>query len=178
MEPKCWNHGIRRRIMNAKSEKRMLNKPEGHHCFACGTDNPIGLHLDFHQSGDMVCTDIRLGEYHVGWENVAHGGIISTLLDEIMSWAVMVAKKSFSVTRKMNIKYIRNVLIDTPLTVCGKVTDDSDPPKVQAKAEIRDGEGRLLVRSVGEFVLVQKEKLTEVPDKQKQDMTELFKTFD
>ena len=156
-------------------EKRVdIQKPQGHCCFACGTANPIGLNLKFYQIGDAVCSDITLGKYHEGWEDIAHGGIISTLLDEVMSWAIMYSKKIFIVTRKMDIKYVRNVLIGTPLTVSGKLVDDASPPKIQAKAEIRDDEGRLLVRSRGEFVVLPEEKFSSLPASFKNQMASLF----
>jgi uncharacterized protein (TIGR00369 family) len=159
-------------------EKRVgIEKPQGHYCFACGTANPIGLNLKFYRVGDTVCSDITLGKYHEGWEDIAHGGIISTLLDEVMSWAIMYAKKTFIVTRKMDIKYVRNVSIGTPLTVTGQLVDDASPPKIRAKAEIRDQEGRLLVRSNGEFVALPEEKFSSVPASFKGQMAALFESF-
>ena len=159
-------------------EKRVdIEKPEGHHCFACGTANPIGLNLKFYCRGDAVCSDITLGKYHEGWQDIAHGGIISTLLDEVMSWAIMYSKKTFVVTRKMDIKYVRNVLIGTPLTVTGRFVDNAKPPLVKAKAEIRDDKGRLLVRSNGEFVVLSEERLSTVPRSFKDEMFSLFERF-
>ena len=154
-----------------------IKKPEGHHCFACGTDNPIGLDLKFYSLGDSICSDITLGKYHEGWQDLAHGGIISTLLDEVMSWAIMYSKKTFVVTRKMDIKYVRNVLIGIPLTVTGRFVADAKPPLVKAKAEIRDDEGRLLVRSNGEFVVLSEERLSTVPRSFKDEMFSLFERF-
>jgi uncharacterized protein (TIGR00369 family) len=162
----------------SEAEKAYIAKPEGHYCFACGTANPIGLNLRFYRNGDAVCADVTLKRVHEGWEGLAHGGIISTLLDEAMSWAIMYLKKTFLVTRKMSTKYVRNVTIGTPLIVSGKLTDDSNPPKVTAKAEIRDGEGRLLVRSTGEFVVLSNEDLTSVPEGMKQEMADLFRRFE
>jgi len=159
-------------------EKRVdIEKPGGHHCFACGTDNPIGLNLKFYALGDAVCSEITLEKYHEGWQDVAHGGIISTLLDEVMSWAIMYSKKTFLVTRKMGIRYLRNVLIGTPLTVTGRIVDDTKPPKVKAKAEIRDDEGRLLVRGSGEFVMLPEERLSTVPRSFKEEMFSLFERY-
>ena len=158
-------------------ERINIQKPQGHHCFACGTANPIGLNLRFYRLGDAVCSDITLGKNHEGWENVAHGGIVSTLLDEVMSWAIMYFKKIFLVTRKMEVKYIRPVLIGTPLVVKGEVIDDSEPPKIRARADIRNAEGNLLVRSIGEFVELPREKLPSVPDELKEEMLGLFKRF-
>ena len=160
-------------------EKRIdIRKPAGHHCFACGTANPIGLNLKFYSLGDAVCSEIVLEKYHEGWQDMAHGGIISTLLDEVMSWAIMYSKKTFVVTRKMDIKYVRNVLIGTPLTVTGRFVGEAKPPLVKAKAEIRDNEGRLLVRSNGEFVVLPEERLSTVPKDFKDEMFLLFESFD
>jgi len=160
-------------------EKRVpIKKLQGHNCFACGTANPIGLNLQFYRFGDAVYSDITLGKNHEGWENMAHGGIVSTLLDEVMSWTIMYFKKTFLVTRKMEVKYIRPVLIGTPLIIKGEVMDDSKPPRIKARAEIRDNESNLLVRSLGEFVELPMEKLSSVPEGLKEEMLSLFNNFE
>ena len=159
-------------------ERVKIQKPQGYHCFACGTANPIGLNLQFFRLADAVYSDITLEKNHEGWENVAHGGIVSTLLDEVMSWMIMYFKKIFLVTRKMEVKYIRPVLIGTPLVIKGEVMDDSKPPKIRARADIRDDKGNLLVKSIGEFVELPKEKLFSVPEKLKKEMLLLFENFE
>ena len=151
-------------------EKTDIPKPEGHYCFACGTANPIGLNLRFYRMGDAVCTDVTLGKNHVGWENIAHGGIISTILDEVMSWTVLYFRKVFFLTRKMDIKYIRPVLIETPLTVRGRLLNNEDPKKIMAKGELFNNDGNLLAKSRGEFVSLVKEDLKSVPESLKKEM--------
>jgi len=160
-----------------KDEKIELPKPEGHYCFACGTANPIGLNLQFYRHGDTVCTEITLGKYHEGWENMAHGGIISTILDEVMSWTILYFKRNFFVTRKMDIKYVKPVSVGEPLTVMGRLLDDSKPPKIKVRADMRDKEGKLLVRSHGEFVEIPKKRLNLIPERMKEDMLLLYKNF-
>lgn len=160
-----------------EEERVAIEKLEGHYCFACGTANPIGLNLDFYRMGDAICTDITPGKYHEGWENMTHGGIISTVLDEIMAWTIMYSERKFFVTRKMEIKYIRPVLVGTSLTVKGLITDTSEPPKIKAKAEIRDNNGSLFVKSKGEFVLLSEEELSNVPEGMKKEMLSLFEKF-
>jgi uncharacterized protein (TIGR00369 family) len=162
----------------ALDEKRMdIPRLEGHHCFACGTANPIGLKLRFYNMNDSVCADITLGKNHEGWQNMAHGGIISTLLDEVMAWTIMYFKRIFFVTRKMEIKYVRPVLIGVPLTVKGRMMKDRKAPYIGAVADIFDDKNQLLARGTGEFVEIPKDKLELVPDGLKQDMIELFNKF-
>ena len=158
-------------------QKVLLPKPEGHHCFACGTANPIGLNLQFYRLGGRVCADITLMRNHEGWENMAHGGIISTLLDETMAWTILYFQRTFFVTRKMGLKYVRPVLIGIPLTVCAELILPVDREKLRVKGEIRDDGGRLLVRSTGEFVLLAEERLSAVPAGLKKDMRALFDRF-
>jgi len=171
-------HFDSRKGNRAMTESRIeIPKLQGHHCFACGTENPIGLNLQFYQVGEAVCTDIVLDKVYEGWEGMVHGGIISTLIDEVMSWTAMYSKKVFLVTRNMNIKYVKPVMIGTPLRVKGRLVDDSEPPRIKVSAEIRDHDGRLLVKGSGEFVAVPKEKLNAIPESFKEQMDSLFARF-
>jgi uncharacterized protein (TIGR00369 family) len=159
-------------------ERIRLPKLQGHFCFACGTENPIGLNLRFYRSNDNICTEITLGKYHEGWQNMAHGGIISTLLDETMSWTIIYFKRTFFVTRRMEIKYIRPILVGMPLTVKGRLTKEKKEPYIGAVADVCDQEGRLLARAKGEFIELPKDKLELVPENLKDDMIVLFSQFE
>lgn len=158
-------------------ERIEIPKLQGHFCFACGTANPVGLNLRFYRSDESICTNITLGKYHAGWQNIAHGGIISTLLDETMSWTIIYFKRIFFVTRRMEIKYIRPVLVGVPLTVKGRLTKDKKEPLIGVTAEVFDEEGQLLARAKGEFVELPKDKLELVPEGLKEDMIALFNRF-
>ena len=163
-------------ILKVRNEKKIeLPKPQGHLCFACGTDNPIGFNLRFYRLGDTICSDITLGKYHVGWDNIAHGGMISTLLDETMSWTIIYFEKVFTVTRKMEIKYIKPVKIGIPLTVKGRLMKDQNNPSIiKVRAELFDDKGKILVRGIGEFVMLSDDKLSIISDNMKKEMILLF----
>jgi len=163
--------------MNSNKDSVPLPKLQGHHCFACGTDNPIGLNMQFYRLEDMVCSDITLERNHEGWEGMAHGGIISTLLDEVMSWTVLYFKRTFLVTRKMNMKYIKPVPLGVPLTARGKILDEAGAPKIVIRGEIVDAQKKLLVRSRGEFVMLAENQLSSVPQGLKQEMMDMFENF-
>jgi uncharacterized protein (TIGR00369 family) len=125
----------------------------------------------------MVCSDITLERNHEGWENMAHGGIISTLLDEVMSWTVLYFKKTFLVTRKMEIKYIKPVPLSIPLTARGKILDEPGYSKIEVRGEIVDAAGKLLVRSRGEFVMLAENQLSSVSNGLKREMMDMFEDF-
>ena len=160
------------------SSKTPIPILEGHDCFACGTNNPIGLKLDFYRQGDSVCSDVVLNRNHVGWQNMAHGGIISTLLDEIMSWTVIYFKKAFSVTKCIQIRYLRPVPVEVPLTVKGTITTGRESPSCKAEAILLNTKGKVLAKGEGEFVALSGDRLTHLPDDFKDQMTELFKKYE
>ena len=156
-------------------EKFIIPKPQGYNCFACGTANPIGLNLNFYRSKDSVCSEITLGQYHVGWEKIAHGGIISTILDEVMSWTILYFKRVFFLTRKMELKYIKPVLVGIPLKIKGRIMETaSTDNRVKVRAEMRDNRGSLLAVSTAEFVLIGKEELSPVLEGSKKEIFALI----
>ena len=53
-------------------------------CFGCGSSNPIGLRLIHRLEGGQLVTEFVPGEDHQGWPGIAHGGIITTLLYEVL----------------------------------------------------------------------------------------------
>ncbi|NLD39489.1 MAG: PaaI family thioesterase [Desulfatiglans sp.] len=141
-----------------KANKLKIKKPEGYFCFACGTANPIGLNLEFFAVGNKVITETTLNRYHVGWSDIAHGGIISTILDEVMSWTILYIKRCFFVTRKLEIKYIKPVKIGVPLIASGSILTNSEDDKiVKATGELRDNHNSLLAKASGEFIIIPRE---------------------
>jgi acyl-coenzyme A thioesterase PaaI-like protein len=155
-------------------ERIPLPRIEGYDCFGCGTNNPIGLRMIFYRQGDAVCSDVILNRHHVGWQNMAHGGIISTLLDEVMAWTVIYRKRSFSVTRRMTVRYQAPVPVDVPLTVRGAIAEECAAGTCRTSGLLLDGEGKTLATGEAEFVLLSAERLTALPEEVKREMTELF----
>jgi len=154
-----------------------IPKLEGHNCFACGTENPIGLNLSFYRQGEYICSDISLEKDYEGWENMAHGGIVSTLLDEVMSWTVIYFRRIFFVTRRMKIKYIKPVPLYRILTVKGKMIEGENRRLCKAKGLIQDEEKNTLVRGEATFAILSGKDLSLVPDKVKREMDSLFERF-
>jgi uncharacterized protein (TIGR00369 family) len=160
------------------NEKRIdIPKMEGVFCFGCGTENPIGLNLYFYASGDYVCADFTPGKNHEGWENMVHGGILFTLLDEVMSWTILYLERVFFVTRKMEIKYVKPVMVGTPLTVRGSVRDTSKRPMIKVSGEVIDQAGKILTKGIAEFIELPEEKLSSISKESKEEMKALLEKY-
>jgi uncharacterized protein (TIGR00369 family) len=81
-------------------------------CFGCGKKNPIGLKLQFLETGKELRASWQPSETYQGYPNILHGGIIATLLDEIGAWCVSVKIGTAGVTSEMTIKFLHPVYIN------------------------------------------------------------------
>jgi uncharacterized protein (TIGR00369 family) len=75
-------------------------------CFVCGPKNDRGLHLSFKENKqqDLVESEVNFPREFQGWGQVVHGGLISTVLDEVMIKAAVL--KGFKcVTAEINVKF-------------------------------------------------------------------------
>ena len=65
--------------------RHSLRVREDGYCFACGSENPIGLKLDFKLvDGRTEATFVPARE-HQGFVGIIHGGLIGLALDEAMA---------------------------------------------------------------------------------------------
>ena len=75
------------------------------YCFACGEKNPIGLHLTFNFDGEKVTTKKILPREFEGYEGAAHGGIISTMLDETMCKFISAKYHERALTGRLEVRF-------------------------------------------------------------------------
>ena len=118
---------------------------ESEMCFACGPQNPIGLKLKFNWDGKEVKAEFTPGELYQGWSGLVHGGIISCLLDEAMSYAALYSGVN-SLTARMQVRFKRPLPIDEPLTVTGSVTRKTRR-LVETRGEVRLADNTLVAES-------------------------------
>ena len=95
-------------------------------CFVCGQENPIGLKADFSTDTDSCSShaELQLKAAFQGWQDVVHGGILASLLDEACIYACR-AKADQCVTAELQIRYRKPVPVGSQVTVVGQLTDSS-----------------------------------------------------
>jgi uncharacterized protein (TIGR00369 family) len=132
-----------------------------HNCFACGTLNTHGLQLELHAGGDRCWVETTLTDRFQGWDEIAHGGIICTILDEVMAWA-LVDHDLWGVTARMSVDFKRPVRIGRPIRAEGRVVEVRKR-LVDAEGELLDAiDGTLLARSQATYVGAPEEKKREL----------------
>ncbi|MDD5569785.1 MAG: PaaI family thioesterase [Bacteroidales bacterium] len=87
-----------------KKIKNPFVESENYNCFGCSPHHPFGLKMKFFEEGDEIVAFWEPDNLYQGWNNILHGGIQATLMDEIGSWAVFVKLKTSGVTTKMEVR--------------------------------------------------------------------------
>ena len=83
---------------------------EGYQCFGCCPENPVGVHMEFYEDGDDIVCFWRPQAHFQGWVDTLHGGIQSTLIDEIASWVVFRKLQTTGVTNKLEVKFLKPIM--------------------------------------------------------------------
>ena len=121
-------------------------------CFACGSANPIGLHLDgFRVEGDEVVADWSPRPEYRGFESVLHGGIVAVALDEICAWAAIFFEGTMAVTASLDIKYRAPAAPDAEYLLAGRVVDRSGS-RLRLSGEVRDRAGAPVASAKGVYI--------------------------
>ncbi|MCL2790204.1 MAG: PaaI family thioesterase [Desulfobulbus sp.] len=127
---------------------------EGQTCFGCGADNPAGLHMAFHTDGQRLYSFVSVPPSMVGWDRIAHGGILSTILDEIMGWSVIYLLGKIGVTKSMTVEFKKPVQVEQPLTAIGAIGEAVSDRQIVVAGEIYNAENTLCARATGTFAVM------------------------
>lgn len=109
---------------------------DDHQCFVCGQENPLGLRLRFRKDAPALEAeaDLLFPAHLQGWQDIVHGGLLATVLDEAMVQAAM-AGGITCVTAEITVKYRKPARTGTPYVLSGKA--------LAGKGRILTAEGRV-----------------------------------
>jgi acyl-coenzyme A thioesterase PaaI-like protein len=137
-----------------------VKQPNSRHCFVCGLENPVGLHLHIYEvEPGVIETTYTAPEHFQGYPGVLHGGIVATLLDEIAGRVHMGSdplRPRFMFTAKMEVKYRKNVPIGRLLRIVGKAG--------KSRGRMAEGWAGIYDDETGELLAEGSATLINVPD--------------
>jgi uncharacterized protein (TIGR00369 family) len=136
---------------------------EPHNCFACGELNEHGLKLQLHLEERRSWSEFVLDDRFEGWRGVTHGGIIATILDEVMAWA-LVAEDNWGVTARMSLEFRRPVLVGTRVRAEGWIVR-SRRRLVDTAGQVVDSEGIVLATAEAVYVAADEERKRELMER-------------
>ncbi len=120
-------------------------------CFCCGADNERGLHLQVtYPEKGAAETSVAVPEWFSGWKSMAHGGLLATVLDEIMAHACIgVAQRA--VTAEITVRYQKAVETGSTLKAVGKVAE-ARGRILMTQGWLYDAEGNVVAEASARFL--------------------------
>jgi acyl-coenzyme A thioesterase PaaI-like protein len=132
------------------SEDTSGNSGRGVMCYACGEQNERGLHMEFRREGDRTVCEYTPCAYQQGYPGRMHGGLVATMIDEAMGWAVYGARE-WGATARLNVRFRAPVRLDQALRIEAWITRDRSR-LIELRGEVRDESGKLLAEGDGAFM--------------------------
>lgn len=142
-------------------EDGRINVDMDHNCFGCGRSNAHGLQLSFfsHELGGVWTPFVPAPKFE-GYSGMVHGGVISTVLDEVMAWSLY-RNETWAVTGALNIRYRAPIRVGERTRAIGWEVDRRGRRIEMAGELCREADGAILAKGTGTFV--------QVPDSQAEE---------
>ena len=131
-------------------------------CFSCGPRNSAGLQLKFEREGDTVTTTFQGREEHQGFPGYLHGGIISALLDEVMS-RVSLLENRWTMTARMTVRFRRPITLDKQVTAFSRKTR-AHGGFLEARGWVELPDGSVAADAEGKFAFLEPETLARMTE--------------
>jgi len=122
-------------------------------CFGCGVNNPYGLKMTFFTDGTALFSDVTVPRHLGGWNNLVHGGVLSTICDEITGWTAMYRLQKMVLTKTITINFRKAVFITDTLRAEGRIVETTNSEAV-VEGSIYNGKEELCVTARGVFALL------------------------
>jgi acyl-coenzyme A thioesterase PaaI-like protein len=110
--------------------------------------------MTFYTDGEALYSWVTPPAHVCGWKNILHGGILTTILDETMGWAVICLLKRFPLTKETTVSFSRPVLLDKgEIRVESRIVQYPGDRQVIVQGEVYQGNDEPSVSALGTFGL-------------------------
>ena len=127
-------------VSNECHAASMETLPQTKACFGCGHGNPAGVSLKMKSDGKAVYADWLPRQEHAGFSHAVHGGVIATVIDEMMAWACGVLGGKFAYSVDMNVRFHKVIEPGMLIKCIGKLEENRRGKLFLASAELKSEE--------------------------------------
>ncbi len=121
-------------------------------CFVCGEQNKIGLKAKFFFNNGRAVTEYIAERRFEGYKDIFHGGIISTLLDEVMIKALL-SMDIYAMTVELNVRFHKIVTIGQKLNFTGRL-EKKHGRLYLTRGEAKNEDGEMVASATGKYLEV------------------------
>lgn len=121
-------------------------------CFVCGPANPIGLHVRFRLDGDVCRGEFTPEPAHVGYDGVTHGGILFSLMDDVMANIIFLGGER-CYTARAETRYRHPLAVGTPVRLEGRLLRRKGRLAECGGAVLRQEDGVIVAEATARFIV-------------------------
>ena len=126
-------------------------RSDANKCFVCGPANPIGLKLVFRLEDDVCRSEYTPADHHCGYDQVTHGGLIYSALDDVMAnWIFLKGIRAY--TAKCDIRYKDSLPTGTPVRLEGHCLKERGRLVVMQGKMIRQDNDQIVAEAEASFM--------------------------
>jgi uncharacterized protein (TIGR00369 family) len=107
--------------------------------------------MRFFTDGSAVYSRVRVPEHLCGWSHIVHGGVLTTILDEVMSWSAITLLKRIALTRGIAVEFIKPVHVGRELKAEGRLRETGDKNDAVTEGVLYDTSGEPCARASATF---------------------------
>ena len=126
---------------------------EKYQCIGCSPHNHMGMKLEFWDDGEGLFSEWEPRSEFMGWDNVLHGGIQATLLDEIAAWTVYTKCETAGVTIEMQVRYKSTVFMNQGKIVLKAKLIEQNRKLATILTQLFSSEGKLCAEATVKYFL-------------------------
>ena len=128
-------------------------RSDANNCFVCGPTNPIGLRIEFRMEDDYCRASFCPGGDYIGFENMVHGGIMYSALDDVMAnWLFLQGARGH--TAKCEIRYRQPVAVGTCIDLKGWLVKRKGPLAMLEGTATRSTDDEVVADARASFMIV------------------------
>jgi len=121
-------------------------------CFVCGPGNPNGLQVEFRMDADVCRGEFLPAARHMGYDNVVHGGLLFSLLDDVMAnWLYLQGERCF--TARAEVRYRDKLPVGVLVQLEGRLLKRKGRLAELQGQVIRADTGAVVVEATGRFMV-------------------------
>ena len=121
-------------------------------CFVCGPGNQQGLQVRFRLDGDVCRAEFTPSAAHAGYDGVTHGGILFSLLDDVMANIIFLrGERCF--TAKAEVRYRQPLPVGTEVRLEGRQQRRKGRLAMLEGKVIRDDTNEVVAEATGSFMV-------------------------
>ncbi len=124
-------------------------------CFICDNNhsNPRALNLKLYwdEAGQAVRIPCTPDDTWCSFDDVVHGGLAASVLDEAMGWAVRIALGEWAFTADYHIRYKKALQPGKDYLVIASVVENKGR-KITAQAKLLDADEQIVAQATAAFL--------------------------